>query len=109
METDEDGNLTFLSRLAQRMEQTKVDIPTVTLEYKDLVVDADALVGAAANPSVINSALSAVKVSNSLCLISLGVFSSLMFVDCTLSLEKAMQGVADEPCMSVGIRLDVVR
>lgn len=62
VETDEEGNLTFLSRLAKRMEQTKVDIPTITLEYQDLVVDANALVGSAANPSISNSALSAFKV-----------------------------------------------
>lgn len=62
-ETGEDGELIFLNRLAARLEQAGVHIPTVTVEFKDLCVQADALVGSAALPTLSNVVLRAVKVS----------------------------------------------
>lgn len=62
-ETGEDGELTFLNRLAARLKKAEVDIPTVTVEFRDLCVQADALVGSAALPTLSNVVVRALKVS----------------------------------------------
>ncbi|GMH32356.1 hypothetical protein BSKO_00190 [Bryopsis sp. KO-2023] len=46
----------YLHRLAARLESEKIQIPTVTLEYRDVEVDADALLGSAALPSLSQTA-----------------------------------------------------
>ncbi|CAD7702122.1 unnamed protein product [Ostreobium quekettii] len=71
------GRLTFMERLASRLEQKKISIPSVTVEVRNLSVEADAVVGSQAIPSLTNAALQAVT----------GMFSKLT---CAPSEKKQM-------------------
>ena len=48
-------NLTFAERLAEVMQERQGGFPTVEIEYNNLTVVADALVGSAGNPTMWNS------------------------------------------------------
>ena len=49
------GGASFAEHLAEIIKQRKGGFPTVEIEYKDLTIEADALIGSAANPTVWNS------------------------------------------------------
>jgi len=50
-----DGQPSFGQKLGQLLKATRTQLPTVTVEYRSLSVEADALVGSYGNPSVANS------------------------------------------------------
>lgn len=51
------GELTFAQKLGMLLRKDLRPLPTVEVEYHNLRIEADALVGKAGNPSVLNSAL----------------------------------------------------
>ena len=60
----EDGK--FVRRFAALMRNTdSIKFPSVTIEYRDLCVEADALVGSNAIPTVANTAMGALKTVSS--------------------------------------------
>ncbi|GAB4819215.1 hypothetical protein N2152v2_006261 [Parachlorella kessleri] len=50
-----DGQPSFGQKLGQLLKATRTQLPTATIEYRGLSVEADALVGSYGNPSVANS------------------------------------------------------
>ncbi|KAL4434347.1 hypothetical protein ABPG75_000788 [Micractinium tetrahymenae] len=55
------GELTFAQKLGTLLRKDSRPLPTVEVEYHNLCIEADALVGKAGNPSVLNSALSLLR------------------------------------------------
>ncbi|GLC42336.1 hypothetical protein PLESTM_001322300 [Pleodorina starrii] len=55
------GDDTFFTRLGKRMQHAGLHVPSVVVEYRELRVDTEALVGAASVPTVANVPITAVK------------------------------------------------
>lgn len=51
----------FIKRLRERLDEYSVKLPSVTIEYRDLTVKTDALVGSAGIPTVVSTILAKVK------------------------------------------------
>ena len=56
------GTDTFIERVARRMRQHGIQSPSVTVEYRNLSVEADAVMGSEAIPTIANVAAEGLKV-----------------------------------------------
>jgi hypothetical protein len=54
--------MTLHCRTTERLESAGVDLPTVTIEYNRLSYEADATVGSASMPTLLNTVKAALKV-----------------------------------------------